>query len=71
MDGLYDTGDYVMQEAEYLTHAGWENQIRFIGRTSDGRFLPLVCQVAIDGRFRPVMVWASDPIEIDVYLQER
>ena len=70
MNALYDLADYTTQDVEYLNRAGWEIQVRLIGRTSEGRFLTVACQVARDGRFRPVTVWASAAVEIDLYWKD-
>ena len=51
IDALYDSADYTTQDVEYLTRDGWEIQIRLIGRTPEGRFLTVACDVLDDARF--------------------
>jgi hypothetical protein len=69
IDSLYDSADYTTQDVEYLTRDGWEIQVRLIGRAPRGRFLTVACQVAGDGRFRPVTSWESSSAEVDLYQQ--
>jgi hypothetical protein len=70
VDALYDAADYTTQDVEYLTRDGWEIQVRLIGRTLEGRFLTIACDVLDDGRFRPATVWPSSAAERRRYLQE-
>ena len=63
VDALYESLNYVTEEVEYLTHDGWEIQIRLIGRSPENRFLTVACDVLEDGRLRPATVWLSSRAE--------
>ncbi|MGH2352092.1 MAG: hypothetical protein ACRDJN_10835 [Chloroflexota bacterium] len=57
---------------EYLTQRGeWEWQVHLMGRTPEGRFLTVACQVADDGRYRPVTVWPSSESERALYWKDK
>ena len=71
LDGLYEAGDYVTRDVEYRTRVGeWEWQVHLIGRTPAGRFLTIACQVADDGRYRPITVWPSSTTEEALYNED-
>ncbi len=44
---------------------------RLLVRQSEGRFLTVACQVADDGRFRPITIWTSSAAEIAVYWKDK
>ena len=71
VDGLYDLADYTTRDVEYLTWRGeWEVQVHLIGRTPEGRFLTVACQVSNDGHYRPVTIWPSSDSEILLYWKD-
>jgi hypothetical protein len=37
----------------------------------EGRLLTVACQVADDGRYRPVTIWTSSPAEIALYWKDK
>lgn len=63
IDALYDSVDYMTQDVEYLTRDGWGIQIRLIGRTPEGRFLTIECDVLDDANLRPATIWPSSNVE--------
>jgi hypothetical protein len=63
VDALYESADYMTQDVEYLTRNGWEIHIRLIGRTPEGRFLTVACDVLDDGSLRPATIWPSSIAE--------
>jgi arginase family enzyme len=65
VDALYQSADYEVVGDWYVNAQGHEVwQERLIGRTPEGRYLTIVCDVLDDGRYRPATIWRSTRREI-------
>ena len=72
VDAFYERADYTTRDVEHLTrHGEREAQVHLIGRTPEGQFLTVACQVANDSRYRTVTIWPSSDDEIALYWKDK